>query len=86
MDPRKVELESGKWLHQSPVFLYRMPLNTCRKTLVTGNYYNTLLVVLFLFSNVVEYYSDVYNESEQELLITVLDLEVHGESRIQISS
>ncbi len=45
-----------------------------------------MLVVLFLFSNVVEYYSDVYNESEQELLITVLDLEVHGESRIQISS
>lgn len=33
-----------------------------------------MLVVLFLFSNVVEYYSDVYNESEQELLITVLDL------------
>ena len=45
-----------------------------------------MLVVLFLFSNVVEYYSDVYNESEQELLITVLDLEVYGESRIQISS
>ena len=45
-----------------------------------------MLVVLFLFSNVVEYYSDVYNESEQELLITVLDLEVYGESKNQISS